>query len=137
MSSVTSWSLNLPKSLTLVQPESMSRARTAKQGALLSHRQRALGGMAKTRSAPPHPAAAAVVRRRVRMGLGLLSARIGVALNPDDRQNNDRSRLIRRIAAEAHNSPVVRKFNNVAHQPLSSAAGMEAFCPDTRKSASP
>jgi hypothetical protein len=93
--------------------------------------------MAKTRSAPPHPAAAAVVRRRVRMRLGLLGARIGVALNPDDGQNNDRSRLIRRIAAEAHNPPVVRKFNNVAHQPLSSAAGMEAFCPDTRKSASP
>src|ERR1700689_3861040 len=104
MSSVTSWSLNLPKSLTLVQPESMSRARTATQGALLSHRQRALGGL---------------------------------ALNPDDGKNNDRSRLIRRIAAEAHNPPVVRKFNNVAHQPLSSAAGMEAFCPDTRKSASP
>ena len=93
--------------------------------------------MAKSRSAPPHPSAAAVVRRRVRVGLGFFSARIDVPFDPDHRQNDDRCGFICRIATEAHNAPLVRKFDNVAHQPLSSAAGKEAFCPDARKSASP
>ena len=42
-----------------------------------------------------------------------------------------------RITTETHDAPLVREFNNVAHQPLSSAAGTEAFCPDARNSASP
>jgi hypothetical protein len=71
------------------------------------------------------------------MGLGLLGTRIGIALDPDHGQNNDGCGLIRRFAAKAHNAPVVRKFDNVAHQPLSSAAGKEAFGLAARKSAPP
>jgi len=103
----------------------------------VSYRQRARGDIANARSAASHPSAAAVVRRRMRVGFGLLGTRIGVALDPDHGQNDDRCGFIRRVTAEAHNAPVFRKLNNVAHQPLSSAAGKEAFCPDARKSASP
>jgi hypothetical protein len=71
------------------------------------------------------------------MGFGFLGTRIGVTLNPDHRQDDDCCGLIGRITAEAHNAPVIREFNNVAHQPLSSAADKEAFCPDARKSVSP
>jgi hypothetical protein len=73
----------------------------------------------------------------MRMGFGLLGARLGIAFDSDDGQNDDRCRFIRRISTEAHNASFVRELNNVAHQPLSSAAGTEAFCPDARKLASP
>ena len=52
-------------------------------------------------------------------------------LDPNDRQNDDGRRLVRTtVTAEAHNAPLVGKFNYVAHQPLSSAAGTEASCLD-------
>jgi hypothetical protein len=64
--------------------------------------------------------------------------RIGISLDPDHRQNDDRCGLVRSVnAAEAHDTPLVREFDNISHQPLSSAAGNGAFCPDARKSASP
>jgi hypothetical protein len=50
--------------------------------------------------------------------------RIGMAFDADDRQDDDSCRLIRRTA-KAHDAPLVRKFDNGAHQPLSSAAGKE------------
>jgi hypothetical protein len=63
--------------------------------------------------------------------------RIGISLDPDYRQDDNRSGFIRPVTAEAHNAPLIREFDYVAHQPLSSAAGKGAFCPDARKSASP
>jgi hypothetical protein len=71
------------------------------------------------------------------VGLGLFGEWIGIPLDPDDRQNDNRCGFIHRITTEAHNAPVVREFDNDAHQPLSSAAGKEALCPDARNSASP
>jgi hypothetical protein len=73
----------------------------------------------------------------MRLRLGFLGARIGVALDPDYRQDDNRCGIIHSVTAEAHNAPLVRKFDNGAHQPLSTAAGKEALCPDARKSASP
>jgi hypothetical protein len=71
------------------------------------------------------------------MRLGLCGVWIGITLDPDNRQNNDRRGLIRGVTAEAHNAPLNRELNDTTHQPLSSAAGKEAFCPAARKSASP
>jgi hypothetical protein len=73
----------------------------------------------------------------MRLRLGLLGARIGVTFDPDHRQDDNRCGFIRPVTAKAHNAPFVRKFNNGAHQPLSTAAGKEALCPDAQKSASP
>jgi hypothetical protein len=71
------------------------------------------------------------------VGLGPIGMRVGVPLDPDNRQDDDGCRLIRRVTAEAYDTPLVREFDNVAHQPLSSAAGNRAFCPNARNSASP
>jgi hypothetical protein len=71
------------------------------------------------------------------MRLSLRGVRIGITLDPDHRQNNDRRGFIRGVTAEAHDAPLNRELNNTTHQPFSSAAGKEAFCPATRKSASP
>jgi hypothetical protein len=71
------------------------------------------------------------------MGFGFLGAQIGVTLDPDHGQDDNRCGLVGRFAAEAHDAPVFREFDNVAHQPLSSAADKEALCPDARKSVSP
>jgi hypothetical protein len=70
------------------------------------------------------------------MRLGLCRVRIGITLDPDHRQDDDR-RGIRGVTAEAHDAPLNRELNDTTHQPLSSAAGKEAFCPAARKSASP
>src|SRR5208282_1147223 len=139
MSSVTSESLSRPKSPVLEQPGRMRSARTAEStdGGVRSRRWRARGDIAEAESAAPQPAAAAVVRRRVAVGLGLFGLRIGVPLDPDHGKDDDRCGFIRRVTAEAHNAPLVREFDDVTHQPLSSAAGKEAFCPAARKSASP
>jgi len=91
------------------------------------------GDIAGDRLAAPHPSATAVARRRMRFGF--LGLRVGVAVDPYHRQDDDR-RGLARVTAEAHDAPVVRKFNNVAHQPLSFASGNRAFCPDARNSAS-
>jgi hypothetical protein len=73
----------------------------------------------------------------MRVGLGCFGMRIGEPLDSNDRQDNDRRGIIRAVAtAKAHNAPLFREFDNVAHQPLSSAAGSGASCPDVRKSAS-
>jgi hypothetical protein len=71
------------------------------------------------------------------MGFGPFGKRIGVSLDPDHRQDDDGCGFIRTVTAEAYNAPLVREFNNVAHQPLSPAAVTGAFCPDARTSASP
>jgi hypothetical protein len=72
----------------------------------------------------------------MRLRLGLLGTRIGVTFDPDHRQDDNRCGFIRPVTAESHNAPLVRKFDNDAHQPLSTAAGKEALCLDARKSAS-
>jgi hypothetical protein len=64
--------------------------------------------------------------------------RIGISLDPDHGQDDDRSGFVRSVStAEAHDAPLVREFDNITHQPLSSAAGIGTFCPDAQKSASP
>jgi hypothetical protein len=64
--------------------------------------------------------------------------RIRVTLDPDHGQNDDRRGFVRPVStAEAHNASVLREFDNITHQPLSSAAGNGTFCPDARNPASP
>ena len=58
------------------------------------------------------------------MGLQAVRMRVGIAFDANDREDDDRRRLIHR-PAEAHNALLVRKFDDNAHQPLSSAAGKE------------
>src|SRR5580698_5415266 len=118
ISSVTiSWS-NLPKSPMLEQPGRMINATTAKDGSFIRKRRYAHDDMKRNQSAPPHPSTAAIVRRRMRTRLGVLDMRISVTLDPDDRQNDDRCGFVLRAsAAEAHNVPVIRELDNVAHQP--------------------
>src|SRR3974390_2747639 len=114
----------------LVQPvrattASMASAADAAGGALLSRRRRACGDIAGRRLAAPDPSAAAVARRRLRFGL--LGVRVGIMLDPYHRQDDDRRGLCR-VTAEAHDAPLIRKFDNVAHQPLSSPAAVRALC---------
>ncbi len=71
------------------------------------------------------------------MRLGLRGERIGITLDPDHRQNNDRRGFIRNVTAEAHDAPLNRELDDTTHQPFSFAAGKEAICPAARKSASP
>jgi hypothetical protein len=53
---------------------------------------------------------------------------VGISFDANDRQDDDRCRFICRTA-EAHDAPFVRKFDDGAHQPLSSAAGKERNAP--------
>jgi hypothetical protein len=46
--------------------------------------------------------------------------RIGITFDADNRKNNHCRGLVPLGAAKAHDAPVVREFNDVAHQPLSS-----------------
>src|ERR1051326_395257 len=70
------------------------------------------------RLAAPQASAPAAVCRRIRTRL--LGGSIRVTLDADDRQNNDRRGFFGAAAAEAYDAPVVGKFDDVAHQPLSS-----------------
>ena len=62
------------------------------------------------------------------MRLEAARVRIGESFDANDRQNDDRRRFIRRTT-EAHDATFVRKFDDSAHQPLSSAAGKERYAP--------
>jgi hypothetical protein len=73
----------------------------------------------------------------MRVGLGPIGIRVWIPLDPDNGQDDDGCGFVRRITSEAHDAPVVGEFDNVAHQPLSFAAGKRAICPNARYSASP
>ena len=71
------------------------------------------------RSAASHSAASAIGRRRVGARLDFFRARIGMPLNADDGENDHRCGFILRIgAAEPHDAPFVRKFDDVAHRAI-------------------
>ncbi|MGB8628176.1 MAG: hypothetical protein WCD69_02150 [Xanthobacteraceae bacterium] len=62
------------------------------------------------------------------MRLEAARMRIGKSFDANDRQDDNRCRFIRRTA-ESHDASFVRKFDDSAHQPLSSAAGKERHAP--------
>src|SRR6516164_7565789 len=72
-------------------------------------------------SAPPHAPPAAIFGGRLRLRLDTVE-RIGIPLDPDHRKDDDCCGLAG-LAAEAHNAPVVREFDNGAHPAVSYAAG--------------
>jgi hypothetical protein len=72
------------------------------------------------RLSAPHASSAAIIRRRARFRLRLVHGRICITFNADDGQNNYCRRLVSLGATEAHDAPLVREFDDVAHQPLSS-----------------
>jgi hypothetical protein len=57
----------------------------------------------------------------MRLRLGLLGFRIHVPLDPNNRQDDDRRGFLRRVTPETHNAPLGREFDDVTHQPFSSA----------------
>jgi hypothetical protein len=78
-------------------------------------------------SAPPKAAATAIFGGRLGLWLKAVNC-IGMPVDPDDRKDDDRRRFAG-LAAEAHNAPIVRKFDYGAHQrlPLPSSA-LVAIC---------
>src|SRR5581483_11761761 len=119
MPSETSDGCTRPKSPLAEQPPSATKTRRATvcvAGWL--RRQRSRGGIVRAASAAPHPAAAAILRRWIAVRGGLFDLRVDIPLNPDHRQDDDRCRFGRRFAAEAHDAPLFREFDDVIHQPL-------------------
>ncbi|MFZ2066131.1 MAG: hypothetical protein WAV27_09135 [Xanthobacteraceae bacterium] len=69
------------------------------------------------RLAASHPTPAAIVRGRLRFGL--IDLGFGIPFDAYDGQNNDGRGLRAVGSSEAHDAPFVRKFDEVAHQPVS------------------
>jgi hypothetical protein len=91
----------------------------------------------RPRSAASDASAAAAVRWWTSLRFGTFRPRIRIPLDPNDRQDDDRRRFLRRIGtAETHDASFVWKFYDVAHQPLSSNLPATGPLPDPHISAS-
>lgn len=65
----------------------------------------------------------------MRLRFGPFGFRIHVPLDPNHREDDDRCGFLRSVTPETHNAPLGREFDDVTHQPFSSAVSKVRSAP--------